>query len=192
LRHFKEVQPLVDTLKSLVDRVQPPKIPAQSYGNGNSLKTAGRSVKSKGKTMILADKIIENRKKNGWSQEELARMLGVSRQSVSKWEGIQAVPDMNKILQMADLFIFPSIYEGLPLSVIEAQAAGIRCLISDAVTTEVDVTGLVTFMSIQNEPSTWATKAVDLAGSYTKVSTYDQVAAAGYDVTKVARFYENL
>ena len=56
------------------------------------------------KKMILADKIIENRKKNGWSQEELADRLGVSRQSVSKWEGAQAVPDMKKILQMADVF----------------------------------------------------------------------------------------
>ena len=54
--------------------------------------------------MILADKIIENRKKNGWSQEELADRLGVSRQSVSKWEGAQAVPDIKKIIQMADLF----------------------------------------------------------------------------------------
>lgn len=54
--------------------------------------------------MILADKIIENRKKNGWSQEELAEKLGVSRQSVSKWEGAQAVPDMKKIVQMSELF----------------------------------------------------------------------------------------
>lgn len=54
--------------------------------------------------MILADKIIENRKKNGWSQEELADKLGVSRQSVSKWEGAQAVPDMKKIIQMAEVF----------------------------------------------------------------------------------------
>ena len=54
--------------------------------------------------MILADKIIENRKKNGWSQEDLADKLGVSRQSVSKWEGAQAVPDMKKIVQMSELF----------------------------------------------------------------------------------------
>ena len=54
--------------------------------------------------MILADKIIENRKKNGWSQEELAEKLGVSRQSVSKWESAQAVPDMKKILQLSEVF----------------------------------------------------------------------------------------
>ena len=54
--------------------------------------------------MILADKIIENRKKNGWSQEELADKLGVSRQSVSKWEGAQAVPDMKKIVLLSEIF----------------------------------------------------------------------------------------
>lgn len=54
--------------------------------------------------MILADKIIDLRKKNGWSQEELAEKLGVSRQAVSKWEGAQSVPDMGRIVQMSELF----------------------------------------------------------------------------------------
>ena len=54
--------------------------------------------------MILADKIIDLRKKAGWSQEELAEKLGVSRQSVSKWEGAQSIPDMNKILQLSTIF----------------------------------------------------------------------------------------
>ena len=54
--------------------------------------------------MILADKIIDLRKKNGWSQEELAEKLSVSRQAVSKWEGAQSVPDMARVLQMSELF----------------------------------------------------------------------------------------
>lgn len=54
--------------------------------------------------MILADKIIDLRKKNGWSQEELAEKLGVSRQAVSKWESAQAIPDLGRVLAMADLF----------------------------------------------------------------------------------------
>lgn len=54
--------------------------------------------------MIFADKLIELRKKNGWSQEELAEKLEVSRQSVSKWEGAQSVPDINRILMLSDLF----------------------------------------------------------------------------------------
>ena len=54
--------------------------------------------------MILADKIMELRKKNGWSQEELADRLNVTRQSVSKWEGAQSVPDLERILQMSRIF----------------------------------------------------------------------------------------
>ncbi len=54
--------------------------------------------------MILADKIIFLRKKAGFSQEELAEKLNVSRQSVSKWEGAQSVPDLQRILDMAELF----------------------------------------------------------------------------------------
>ena len=54
--------------------------------------------------MILADKIIELRKKCGWSQEELAEKLDVSRQSVSKWESAQSVPDMNRILKLSEIF----------------------------------------------------------------------------------------
>ena len=54
--------------------------------------------------MILAEKIMQLRKKNGWSQEELAEQLNVSRQSVSKWESAQSIPDLNKILAMSELF----------------------------------------------------------------------------------------
>lgn len=54
--------------------------------------------------MILADKIIELRKKNGWSQEELANKMDVSRQAVSKWECAQAIPDLDKLVQLGKLF----------------------------------------------------------------------------------------
>ena len=54
--------------------------------------------------MIMADKIMEQRKKNGWSQEELAEQLGVSRQSVSKWESAQSIPDLSRVVAMAEIF----------------------------------------------------------------------------------------
>ena len=54
--------------------------------------------------MILAEKIMELRKKNGWSQEELAEKMEVSRQSISKWESAQSVPDMGRIVRLSDLF----------------------------------------------------------------------------------------
>lgn len=54
--------------------------------------------------MIFADKLIRLRKKSGWSQEELAEQMGVSRQSISKWEGAQSIPDLEKIIKLAKLF----------------------------------------------------------------------------------------
>lgn len=54
--------------------------------------------------MIFADKLIQLRKKSGWSQEELAEQMHVTRQSVSKWEGAQAVPDLEKMLRLSALF----------------------------------------------------------------------------------------
>lgn len=54
--------------------------------------------------MILAETIVQLRKQAGWSQEELADKLGVSRQAISKWESAQSVPDLNRILEMSKLF----------------------------------------------------------------------------------------
>ena len=73
--------------------------------------------------MILADKIVSLRKKAGWSQEELAEQLGVTRQSVSKWEGTQSVPDMDKVVQMSRLFGVTTDY--LLKDEIEEQAAAL-------------------------------------------------------------------
>ena len=83
--------------------------------------------------MIFADKLMELRKKNGWSQEELAEQLGVSRQSVSKWEGAQSIPDMNKLIKMSELFsvsLDTLIKDELPLEkevpVVETDAENAR------------------------------------------------------------------
>ena len=54
--------------------------------------------------MILADKIVRLRKQLGWSQEELAEKMDVSRQSVSKWESANSIPDLNKIIMLAEIF----------------------------------------------------------------------------------------
>ena len=51
--------------------------------------------------MIFADKLIQLRKKAGWSQEELAGQMNVSRQSVSKWEGAQSSPDLEKMIRLS-------------------------------------------------------------------------------------------
>ena len=54
--------------------------------------------------MTFSDKLIALRRRAGWSQEELAERLNVSRQSVSKWESAQSMPDIDKIVQLSSLF----------------------------------------------------------------------------------------
>ena len=54
--------------------------------------------------MTLAEKITLLRRQRGWSQEDLAERMGVSRQSVSKWESAQSIPDINRILELSRIF----------------------------------------------------------------------------------------
>ena len=54
--------------------------------------------------MILAEKITLLRKRNGWSQEELAEKVGVSRQAISKWESAQSTPDLKRVMMLSEVF----------------------------------------------------------------------------------------
>lgn len=78
--------------------------------------------------MLLSEKIMSLRKRNGWSQEELAQQLGVSRQSVSKWESMASMPDIQKIMAMSELFGVSTDYllkdelEELPATAVGAVA----------------------------------------------------------------------
>lgn len=103
--------------------------------------------------------------------------------------------DVPKLLQMTDVFLFPSVYEGLPLSVIEAQAAGLPCLISDRITKEVVVTGQMTALSLGESKERWAERAAALSeiprDRYAETSQ-EQVKKAGYDVKELAEWYAGL
>lgn len=81
--------------------------------------------------MILADKIMQLRKQKGWSQEELADKLGISRQSVSKWESGMSIPELDKILKLGELFEVSTDYllkdeleEAEPTAVVSGDAFG--------------------------------------------------------------------
>ena len=102
--------------------------------------------------MILADKIIDLRKKNGWSQEELAERLGVSRQSVSKWEGAQSVPDMNKILKLSEIFGVSTDYL-LKDEISQADDNGLIPVDEDAAAIRVEMEEASHFLEFRNTAS---------------------------------------
>ena len=70
--------------------------------------------------------------------------------------------DVNKILSAMDIFVFPSFFEGMPNTIIEAQASGLTCLISDTITKQVNITGDVHFLSIKDDPEVWAEQTLCL------------------------------
>lgn len=72
-------------------------------------------------------------------------------------------PDVSKMLSAMDCFVFPSFYEGMPNTVIEAQATGLPCVISDTITSKADITGLVEYVSLEQSSKQWACLALEKA-----------------------------
>ena len=97
--------------------------------------------------------------------------------------------DIPELFQAADLFLLPSLHEGLPGVVIEAQAAGLPCLLSDTITKECKITELVEFLPINNGASIWADRIIEFKPS-TRYDTIDEVKKAGFEIKDAAKKLE--
>lgn len=69
--------------------------------------------------------------------------------------------DVGELLQAFDIFVFPSLYEGMPIAAIEAQAAGLPCVVSDKITREIKVTPNITFLSIEQGIDSWVKEIIE-------------------------------
>lgn len=102
--------------------------------------------------------------------------------------------DVAEILQAADIFVMPSIHEGLPFVAVEAQASGLPCVFSDGVTREAGVLGSCTFVPLAASPDEWAERIGQVLAEYERHDTYQEMVDAGYDMAteigKLEGFYE--
>lgn len=100
--------------------------------------------------------------------------------------------DISDLLQAMDVFIFPSIYEGLGMVVIEAQAAGLKCIISDRIPHEVGITDLVEFVPLNERVEFWAQKIMRYDNDYKRIDTFEKILQAGFDIRRVTNEMEKL
>lgn len=95
--------------------------------------------------------------------------------------------DVPNLLQAADCFLFPSVWEGLPVTVVEAQAAGIPCFISDRVTKEVGISDLVKYLPIDQGTQPWI-NALEKTCLFEKKDVSKQISMVGFDILSTANF----
>ena len=98
--------------------------------------------------------------------------------------------DVNELMQAMDVFVFPSLYEGLPLTMIEAQAAGLPCVISDSIPRECVITkGLVSYKGLNEGAKEWAAHILTRAKEK-RVTHDEEMKQSGYDVNEEVKRLE--
>lgn len=98
--------------------------------------------------------------------------------------------DVNEIMQAMDVFLFPSIYEGLPLVMVEAQASGLPCLISDKVPIECKKTNLVYQLSLKDNISQWVEKLLEISQIH-RQNTMEEIKKSGFDIKQNVEFLQD-
>ena len=119
-----------------------------------------------------------------WIEDEV-RKSGLSE--IVRLTGVRS--DVNKIMMGADIFILPSLWEGLPVVAVEAQAAGLPCLLSDRISKEVGITGLVRYLSIDHGYDTWADAILE--EEIKRLDVTEQIKEAGFDVESSAKYLQD-
>ena len=100
--------------------------------------------------------------------------------------------DVNELLQAADAMVFPSLFEGLPMTLVEAQCSGLPCVISENIPHEVAFTDLVEQLPLETGAEKWSEQLLQATTKLHERETYAQrVADAGYDIQTNAKWLEN-
>ena len=118
-----------------------------------------------------------------------AQALGIAEHV--RFLGVRS--DVADLMQAMDVFVFPSLYEGLPVTMVEAQAAGLPCIISDKIPPECILTdGLVDVMPLSAKPEVWAERILEKR-AFERADRRGEIAAHGFDITteaiKLQEFY---
>lgn len=146
-----------------------------------------KAVCAKNENVIL---LLVGKKENKPDIEDLVENLDLVKKVI--FTGVRN--DIPDLLQAMDVFLFPSLYEGLPVTLIEAQASGLKCFISDSITSEVGLTNLVEYISLNESPSYWAEKLLSCQYGYPREDKSKDIIEKKYDIAENAerlqKFYQ--
>lgn len=164
----------------------------------------GRFVDQKNHTFLI-DIFNELNKKNknvllvlvgqGPLEENIKKKAGVlNLENRIKFLGQRS--DANELFQAFDVFVLPSLYEGLPVVGVEAQAAGVLCFFSDEMTKETKVLDSTVFMKITDSPDVWAEQIIKCSSVFKRESSKKAISAKSFDIneesTKLEKKYISL
>ena len=99
--------------------------------------------------------------------------------------------DIPDIFQAMDVMVFPSLFEGLPFVLVEAQASGVPCIVSDTVSPEAKLTNIIEYVKLDADLDTWTEKILEYK-DYTKVSKRDQLQEKGFSLETFAEEVEKM
>lgn len=119
------------------------------------------------------------------SMEEKAKAMGLEDRVL--FTGVRS--DVCDLMQAMDVFVFPSLYEGLPVSLVEAQAAGLPCVISDGVPEACMLMDLVQRVDLEESARQWAERILKVKATVRR-DRYDEIAASGYDIVTNAAWLQ--
>ena len=120
----------------------------------------------------------------------LETILGIEGESFA--DLYPKAPRTDSTMQAIDLFLFHSFMEGLSVSMVEAQCAGLPCVVSDRIPREAALTDQVSFLSLETAPRQWACEIERVrCMASRRTGYYQQIADAGYDIVKNAEWLQN-
>ena len=118
--------------------------------------------------------------------KEKVKALGL--EDAVKFLGVRS--DVERVIQAFDLFLLPSLFEGLPVTMVEAQAAGLPCVISDKVPKDCDITGNVKVVGLEEDVDIWADTVLEYVNNYERKDTSELIKKAGFDIKENALWLE--
>lgn len=139
----------------------------------------GQKIKEDSVLMLVGDGDLRH------EIEQKVQDLGLSDKVI--FTGVRS--DVNDLMQGMDVFLFPSLYEGLPVTMVEAQASGLKCIISDKVPFECKMTENVVVVKLEESPQKWAKEVIKYE-KYERKNTKEEIVKANFDIKANAKYLQ--